>query len=226
MHDDQSLVQELEIEYQIRRLAHHPSIVIWDACNECGAFGLYACFVATTVAGEDPSRPLWPSCPANGWLSGVDRLTSMPSSIELRVSPGSVPPRHIHHPRIACDGVLLLTQPPCHGSVALGLLQHRRCRAPLVRCDPFLRSCPPPTPPHHLVRGLFPSPSRSLPPPSLVSNASLLLSSWMTWCSPFLRFRFSHEYHPSICSAVQHQQHVLSRREPRPVPGRKWVQDV
>jgi len=31
-----------------------------------------------TVAEEDKSRSIWPSCPSNGWLKGVDRLTSRP----------------------------------------------------------------------------------------------------------------------------------------------------
>ena len=25
-----------ELEYQLARLSHHPSIAMWDACNECG----------------------------------------------------------------------------------------------------------------------------------------------------------------------------------------------
>jgi beta-galactosidase/beta-glucuronidase len=29
-----STMQEDEIAYQVRRLAHHPSIAIWDACSE------------------------------------------------------------------------------------------------------------------------------------------------------------------------------------------------
>ena len=29
-----------EIQHQIRRLANHPAIVIWDGCNECGGSGV------------------------------------------------------------------------------------------------------------------------------------------------------------------------------------------
>jgi hypothetical protein len=40
--------------------------------------GVYASFVMTVVAQEDASRPIWPSCPARGWASGVEKLTSLP----------------------------------------------------------------------------------------------------------------------------------------------------
>ena len=73
--------QTSELQHQMRRLSHHPAIVIWDGCNECMSdFGHWpmADFVMTTVAREDLSRPIWPACPAHGWLSGVHRLTSLP----------------------------------------------------------------------------------------------------------------------------------------------------
>ena len=41
----------------------------------------------TTVAGEDASRPPWPASPSNGWLSGVDRLTSLPNGSPLGLQP-------------------------------------------------------------------------------------------------------------------------------------------
>ena len=34
--------QRAEIRHQIRRLSHHPSIVLWDAVNEAGGFGVSA----------------------------------------------------------------------------------------------------------------------------------------------------------------------------------------
>lgn len=43
----------------------------------------------TTVAEEDPSRPPWPASPSNGWLSGVDRLTSLPNGSPLGLQPTS-----------------------------------------------------------------------------------------------------------------------------------------
>lgn len=67
-----SATQRSEIEYSVLRLASHPSIVVWDSCNECGGYGVYQDFVATTVASVDQSRAIWPSCPSMGWSSGVD----------------------------------------------------------------------------------------------------------------------------------------------------------
>ena len=51
---------------------------IWSGCNECTVVtsdpesetAVYATFVMTTVADEDKSRIVWPSCPADGWSSG------------------------------------------------------------------------------------------------------------------------------------------------------------
>lgn len=40
------------------------------------------------VASVDTSRPVWPSCPAPGWISGVDRLTSRPNGKTLKTGPG------------------------------------------------------------------------------------------------------------------------------------------
>ena len=47
--------QEAELRHNIRRLAHHPAIVIWDGCNECTVIigsdtGIYATFVMTVRA--------------------------------------------------------------------------------------------------------------------------------------------------------------------------------
>ena len=41
--------QDTEFRHQIRRLSHHPSIIIWDGCNECTVIigtptGIYATF--------------------------------------------------------------------------------------------------------------------------------------------------------------------------------------
>ena len=53
--------EALEIRQNVRQLAHHPSIAVWNACNECSGRGLYVTLVMTTVAEEDDSRPIWPS---------------------------------------------------------------------------------------------------------------------------------------------------------------------
>ena len=76
-------IQDAELRHQIRRLSHHPSIVIWDGCNECRVkmdtpTGIYATFVMTVVADEDKSRAIWPSCPAIGWKAGVHALDARP----------------------------------------------------------------------------------------------------------------------------------------------------
>jgi len=81
-------VQEEELRHNIRKLSSHPSIAIWDGCNECrvdmnSPTAIYANFVLTVVAEEDKSRSIWPSSPAAGWMSGVSRLTSQPSGTKL-----------------------------------------------------------------------------------------------------------------------------------------------
>ena len=53
---EQAETQRREIQHQMRRLSHHPSIAVWEACNECGGFGLYQDFVMEAVATEDSSR--------------------------------------------------------------------------------------------------------------------------------------------------------------------------
>ena len=81
---DGSASQRAEFQHQVRRLSHHASIAIWDGCNECHVIlntstGVYASFVLQTVVEEDVSRPVWPSCPSNGWAAGVGRLDSHPN---------------------------------------------------------------------------------------------------------------------------------------------------
>eukprot|EP01126_Amoeba_proteus_P030934 TRINITY_DN3046_c0_g2_i4.p1 TRINITY_DN3046_c0_g2~~TRINITY_DN3046_c0_g2_i4.p1 ORF type:complete len:906 (+),score=164.89 TRINITY_DN3046_c0_g2_i4:153-2870(+) len=82
-------LQKTEILYNVRRLSHHPSIIIWDACNECKGQGIYNDFVITTVIEADKSRPVWPSCPSFGYASGVDTLYGLPNGNELQPRPFS-----------------------------------------------------------------------------------------------------------------------------------------
>lgn len=94
--------QDAELRHQIRRLSAHPSIVMWDGCNECHVVmdqptGIYATFVMTVVAEEDQSRAVWPSCPASGWTAGVDRLTSIPTGNNLE-TPAKGPVFETHGP--------------------------------------------------------------------------------------------------------------------------------
>lgn len=76
-------LQDAELRHAIRRLAHHPSIALWNSCNECYGGGTYDSFVATTIASEDVSRPVWPASPSFGWDSGVDTLTGLPNGQRL-----------------------------------------------------------------------------------------------------------------------------------------------
>ena len=78
-----------ELKHQVRRLSPHPCIAIHDSANEVGAGGIFDSFIATTHATEDPSRPVWPACPAAGWASGVDRLTGLPNGRPLHVLTGA-----------------------------------------------------------------------------------------------------------------------------------------
>jgi hypothetical protein len=87
-----------EFAYQIRRLAHHPSIVMVDGCNECHVIigtptGVYATFVLTAVANElGDSHAIWPSCPSEGWKSGVRQLDAHPNGSPLGLNPTARPP--------------------------------------------------------------------------------------------------------------------------------------
>lgn len=54
-------VQDAELRHQIRRLSAHPSIVLWDGCNECRVLmgtgtGIYATFVRSVAAESTHSR--------------------------------------------------------------------------------------------------------------------------------------------------------------------------
>jgi hypothetical protein len=66
-----------------------PAHALISSCtsDECGGGGIYADFVMTTVVSEDTSRPPWPSCPANGWTSGVDALWGLPNGSPLGLQP-------------------------------------------------------------------------------------------------------------------------------------------
>eukprot|EP00403_Amphidinium_massartii_P026586 CAMPEP_0178395896 /NCGR_PEP_ID=MMETSP0689_2-20121128/13452_1 /TAXON_ID=160604 /ORGANISM="Amphidinium massartii, Strain CS-259" /LENGTH=952 /DNA_ID=CAMNT_0020016559 /DNA_START=255 /DNA_END=3113 /DNA_ORIENTATION=+ len=82
--------QEAELRHQVRRLAQHTSIALWDGCNECivkmgTPTEVYALFVMAVIAEEDASRAIWPSCPAYGWSTGVHRLTSLPVPAKHRL---------------------------------------------------------------------------------------------------------------------------------------------
>lgn len=71
--------QDAEHRHNVRKLSNHPSIVLYDGCNECQVkmgtgTAIYATFVMTVVGEEDNSRSMMPSCPSIGWDAGVDKL--------------------------------------------------------------------------------------------------------------------------------------------------------
>lgn len=80
---------EDEIRHLIRSLIHHPSIILWNGCNECQrgdnvTNDIYSDFVMTVVSQEDNSRPIWPSSPSrSGWKTGVDRNSGIPNGNKL-----------------------------------------------------------------------------------------------------------------------------------------------
>ena len=68
-----------ELQYQVGRLRHHPSIVLWDSSNENeGDPAFYYNVVLATVADADGgSRPLWPASPSSGFATGVHTATGL-----------------------------------------------------------------------------------------------------------------------------------------------------
>ena len=69
-----------ELTYQARRLAHHAALALWNGNNEIEAFLKAADWphyeqlnygvVLPALHAADPTRPLWPSSPSNGFAGG------------------------------------------------------------------------------------------------------------------------------------------------------------
>ena len=74
---------EAEARYNVARLAHHPSLVLWNGCNENllgyanwgwreqvkgkpWGYGYYFDLLARVVNEVDPGRPYWPASPYSG----------------------------------------------------------------------------------------------------------------------------------------------------------------
>jgi len=80
---------ESEIRHVVLSLASHPSIVVWNGCNECEvimgtATEIYATFVMRIVAATDNTRSVWPTSPSRyGWRTGVDEYDSKPNGNPL-----------------------------------------------------------------------------------------------------------------------------------------------
>lgn len=87
---------EGELRHQVRRLSHHPAVVLYDGANEVivnrtGPTTVYSAVVMTTVAEEDSSRIVWPASPAAGWLTGVNQLYGTPNGAPLVALVGHMP---------------------------------------------------------------------------------------------------------------------------------------
>jgi beta-mannosidase len=81
-------MQTAELQHNIRSLAHHPSIVVWNGGNEWQEkLTLWDEFVIPVVVAEDSTRPVWPISPSQGWTSGVDRLTGLPNGQPFKAKP-------------------------------------------------------------------------------------------------------------------------------------------
>ena len=96
-----------EIQHTVRSLASHPSIVIWNGCNECQVVmgtdsEIYATFVLQIVSQEDDTRSIWPSSPSMyGWKSGVNKFDSKPNGKPLATRN---PADHKGAPRLETHG--------------------------------------------------------------------------------------------------------------------------
>jgi len=110
--------QAAEIAHQVRRLSHHPSLVLYTSCNECifhGNMTLFVNFAMEVVAAEDKTTPIWPACPASGWRSGVNRLTGFPSGKPLKIGGHTL---DLHGPYIKGCTTAFVPANGCYGSEA------------------------------------------------------------------------------------------------------------
>ena len=93
-------------QHNLRRLSTHPSIVAYDGCNECDPTqNRIGTWLMGLVAQEDSTRPIWPSSPApGGWVSGVNRLSSLPNGQPLVPHDNSYASIEVHGPYQHGDG--------------------------------------------------------------------------------------------------------------------------
>ena len=82
-----------EALHQARRLASHPSVIVWVGNNENAPPGdpsnwvnFYLRHFLDVVATADSSRPVWPLCPAFPWAAGVDPASGLPNGDPLQLS--------------------------------------------------------------------------------------------------------------------------------------------
>ena len=83
-----------EALHQARRLATHPSLIVWVGNNENAPpsgdpsnwVNFYLRHFLDVVAAADSSRPVWPLCPAFPWEAGVDAESGLPNGDPLQLS--------------------------------------------------------------------------------------------------------------------------------------------
>ena len=75
-----------EVQYQVRRLSTHPSVAVYQSCNECGVMPVWQ-QVFPPIVHEDISRVVWPACPSNGWKTGVNRKSGLPLAFDVELVP-------------------------------------------------------------------------------------------------------------------------------------------
>ena len=105
-----------EIQYIVRLLSSHPSIVIWNGCNECDIKPHENDSVneaMDTVAMEDPTRIVWPNSPSSGWKSGVNALTGLPNG-EALIDKGFQSEIEVHGPYLhGCSNTFMTVNGHC-----------------------------------------------------------------------------------------------------------------
>lgn len=101
----------LEVAQQVQRLSRFGCIVLWSANNENDIFDegagsvpyhvLYTENVMNVIVKYDTARPLWPSSPSTGFVSGVNR-DGLPNGAPLvrdknATAPGRIPRGDTHY---------------------------------------------------------------------------------------------------------------------------------
>lgn len=77
---------EEEIKYMMRQLSFHPSIILYNGCNECDSKVSSHYLNAISIVAEEngKSRIIWWSSPSAGFASGIDSY-GIPNGLPLKV---------------------------------------------------------------------------------------------------------------------------------------------